>query len=720
MRRRCSARSCASPPTASAITLAVAQAFVRNQGDAWTLDAGPAQPRARSASRAGTRRRGIGGRPARRLHGDRGRDRQAARRDARGAGARALDDPAFAPEIADAQRRRETGRAAEARLPAAFDAICRQQHLGSAIRSRACASAAEPAQRHCTPPMRRDWRNPAPGTLMTRIHGDFHLGQVLVASGDAYIIDFEGEPGSSIAERRAKTSPLRDVAGLLRSIDYAGATTVEPQEASAPAGRRRRSATHLIARFRAARGDGLPARLSGGERAARRAGRARSARSLPDREGGLRACLRGRQPADLDCACRCTDSRRSPRGSSRTTRSAAMNVMHGSNRPGCSIGEIEALAHCGTHGDPFAVLGPHDTATGRVIRAFLPGAAGSRSAPRRWRASWPRSSPRATAVCSRPSLPSARPIGCASPGPARVQETEDPYAFGPLLGELDLHLFNEGRHFELAEALGRQRRHDRRRARRALRGLGAECRARLGRRRLQRLGRAAPSRCGCAIPPACGSCSCRASARACATSTTSSGRAVRAAAEGRSASPGRPSRRPPPPPSWPQPGRSRWHDDEWMRRAPTARRPDAPISIYEVHLGSWLQPGNGRGSSLWDVAVDRLIPYVVDMGFTPFELLPITEHPFGGSWGYQPLGLFAPSAPLRRAARASPRFVDALHAPASASFSTGCRRISRPTRTAWRASTARRCTSISIRARASIRTGTPSSTTSAAARCRAS
>lgn len=64
----------------------------------------------------------------------------------------------------------------------------------------------------------------ARGMLMTRAHGDFHLGQILVAEGDAVIIDFEGEPAKNLAERRAKTSPLRDAAGLLRSLDYLAAT----------------------------------------------------------------------------------------------------------------------------------------------------------------------------------------------------------------------------------------------------------------------------------------------------------------------------------------------------------------------------------------------------------------------------------------------------------------------------------------------------------------
>ncbi|CAN5152032.1 maltose alpha-D-glucosyltransferase [soil metagenome] len=80
------------------------------------------------------------------------------------------------------------------------------------------------------------------GTLRIRIHGDFHLGQVLVAQGDVYIVDFEGEPAKSVAQRRQKNSPLRDVAGLLRSYDYAAAVAGNsgPADLSAAAQQRKR------------------------------------------------------------------------------------------------------------------------------------------------------------------------------------------------------------------------------------------------------------------------------------------------------------------------------------------------------------------------------------------------------------------------------------------------------------------------------------------------
>ena len=75
----------------------------------------------------------------------------------------------------------------------------------------------------------------------------------------------------------------------------------------------------------------------------------------------------------------------------------------------------------------------------------------------------------------------------------------------------------------------------------------------------------------------------------------------------------------------------------------TAGKLNAPVSIYEVHLGSWRRADDG-GFPDWQGISETLIPYVTDLGFTHLELLPISEHPFDGSWGYQPLGMYAPTS----------------------------------------------------------------------------
>jgi 1,4-alpha-glucan branching enzyme len=106
-------------------------------------------------------------------------------------------------------------------------------------------------------------------------------------------------------------------------------------------------------------------------------------------------------------------------------------------------------------------------------------------------------------------------------------------------------------------------------------------------------------------------------------------------------------------------GKAEWQDVDWMNRRDAGGRNNAPISIYEVHLGSW-QRGEANRYLTYDEIGDRLIPYVTSMGFTHIELMPISEHPFDGSWGYQPIGMFAPTSRF-----GSPqdfaRFVDRAH-----------------------------------------------------------
>jgi maltose alpha-D-glucosyltransferase/alpha-amylase len=228
-------------------TLMLLHAFARNQGDAWAwtldwlartvdevalTDAEPDDPLAGYLPLA----EAIGRRLAQ-LHL---------------VLARPSDDPAFAPEPASLATTRGWAEAVAAELAAALDLLARPGLVPPGPEE---AVAAELLARR--EPLLAAIRAAAPapeGLLATRAHGDFHLGQVLVAPGDAVILDFEGEPARPLAARRAKGSAWRDVAGLLRSLDYAAAiaaaTEASGAATAAPTSRR----AELIGRWREAAG----------------------------------------------------------------------------------------------------------------------------------------------------------------------------------------------------------------------------------------------------------------------------------------------------------------------------------------------------------------------------------------------------------------------------------------------------------------------------------
>jgi maltose alpha-D-glucosyltransferase/alpha-amylase len=155
------------------------------------------------------------------------------------------DDPDFSPEPADPATLKEWATASVRQLEAAGAVLRREREWPDAETAALVASVLEMMEELEGALQRPPAQSIA--ALKTRLHGDFHLGQILVVQGDAFIIDFEGEPARPMAQRRMKGCALRDVAGLLRSLDYAAAASSDRVAASAQTEERRAA---LLQQFR--------------------------------------------------------------------------------------------------------------------------------------------------------------------------------------------------------------------------------------------------------------------------------------------------------------------------------------------------------------------------------------------------------------------------------------------------------------------------------------
>ncbi len=312
------------------------------------------------------------------------------------------------------------------------------------------------------------------------------------------------------------------------------------------------------------------------------------------------------------------------------------------------------------HGDPFALLGPHAGPGGIIIRALVPDAEALAVLP--WDDGPPIPLPRRRGALFEGMLPGrAPPFGYrlrAQQGGV-LRDFEDPYRFGATLGAMDDHLMVEGTHRRLHQRLGAHTtRHEQVDGTRfavwapnaaRVSVVGAfnawDGRCHPMRKRvdsglwelfLPGLGAGEPYKFeilagdGAVLP-------------------------LKADPFGRAAE-----LRPSTASLIPHDSPFAWHDAGFIAARPKAQSRRAPITIYEVHAPSWRRhPGGGFYS--WDDLIGSLIPYVAWMGFTHVELLPVMEHPLDESWGYQPIGLHAPTARMGDPDGLK-RFVDACHA----------------------------------------------------------
>jgi 1,4-alpha-glucan branching enzyme len=337
-------------------------------------------------------------------------------------------------------------------------------------------------------------------------------------------------------------------------------------------------------------------------------------------------------------------------------------VASGNDQMTESVDQALAELAAGLNRDPFAVLGPHVEDGARVIRAFHPAAiaidvrivsTGERRPMR----------PRSPAGVFELELTPAD-----GPGPARGSrasepdrdwpdyrlrfafpdghdvEIDDPYRYGRLLTDFDLHLLSEGTHFRVHEKLGAHRIavghtigvHFAVWAPNADRvSLVGDFNGWDGRVHPMRL--LAPSGVWELFVPELGDgekYKFEIRTRAGALLTKSDPFAVSFEVPPRSASIVR------------DISGYQWSDAQWLeKRGNAGAWLDRPMNIYEAHLGSWARvPEEGNRFLTYRELAARLVPYVKEMGYTHIELLPVMEHPFSGSWGYQVLGYFAPTS----------------------------------------------------------------------------
>lgn len=327
-----------------------------------------------------------------------------------------------------------------------------------------------------------------------------------------------------------------------------------------------------------------------------------------------------------------------------------------------SAKDIDALVRA-EHPDPFSILGPHGDGAGRqFIRAYLPGALSV--------AVLAKDSDEELGALEQTETPGLfvghfnveRHYRLRTRWAGGEQVAEDPYSFGQLLGEMDLYLFAEGNHRDLSACLGAQLKTvdgvDGVRfavwapnARRV--SVVGDFNVWDGRRHPMRLRH--PSGVWELFIPrlqagelykyeilgAHGILPLKADPMALATSLPPDTASKVAA-----------------------PLQVNWQDQDWMNSRRERQKHAAPLSIYELHAGSWQCELDDLGEVArqysWPELAERLIPYVKELGFTHIELMPIMEHPFGGSWGYQLLSQFAPSARYGTPEQFG-KFVDACH-----------------------------------------------------------